>query len=105
MAKRQLYCLDREVKHRLCTHKRRGFRKGINRNKSPGGGGHSGTEWLPTAKWPCGAEAVNAKIQGRSTPLNAKSGGGQLQTKHLIRVVACKMLKTSEPPRAHNFMV
>ena len=24
----------------------------------PGGGGHSGTEWLPTAKWPRGAEAV-----------------------------------------------
>ena len=27
-----------------------------------GGGGHSGTEWLPSAKQPCRAEAVNAKI-------------------------------------------
>ena len=27
-----------------------------------GGGGHSGTEWLPTAKQPRGAEAVNVKI-------------------------------------------
>ena len=27
------------------------------------GGGHFGdTKWLPTAKRPCGAEAVNAKI-------------------------------------------
>ena len=26
------------------------------------GGGHSGTEWLPTAKWLCGAEAVSTKI-------------------------------------------
>ena len=25
-------------------------------------GGHSGTEWLPTAKQPCGAEVVNEKI-------------------------------------------
>ena len=25
-------------------------------------GGHSGTEWLPTAKWLHGAEVVNAKI-------------------------------------------
>ena len=27
-----------------------------------GGGRHSGTRWLPTAKRPHGAEAVNAKI-------------------------------------------
>ena len=27
-----------------------------------GGGGHSGTEWVPTAKRPRGVEAVNAKI-------------------------------------------
>ena len=27
----------------------------------PVGGGHSDTEWLPTAKRPWGAEAVNAK--------------------------------------------
>ena len=27
-----------------------------------GGGGHSGTKWLPTAKRPHGAELVNAKI-------------------------------------------
>ena len=26
------------------------------------GGGHSGTEWIPTVKQPRGAEAVNAKI-------------------------------------------
>ena len=40
-----------------------------------GGGGGGGTEWLPTAKRPRGAEAVNAKIQGRSTHLKAKKGG------------------------------
>ena len=56
-----------------------------------GGGGHSGTEWLPTAKWPRGAEAVNAKIKGRSTQLKAKKGGGQLQTMSQIGVVTCKM--------------
>ena len=27
-----------------------------------GGGGHSGSEWLPTDKRQCGVEAVNAKI-------------------------------------------
>ena len=54
-------------------------------------GGHSGTKWLPTAKRPRRAEAVNAKIKGRSTPLKAKKGGGQLQTKNQIRVVACIM--------------
>ena len=59
-----------------------------------GGGGHSGTKWLPTAKLPHGAEALNTKILGQSTPLKvlkAKKGGGQLQTKQLIRVVTCKM--------------
>ena len=25
-------------------------------------GGHSSTEWIPTAKWPHGSEAVNANI-------------------------------------------
>ena len=29
---------------------------------SLGGGAHSGTEWLPTPKWPGGAGVVNAKI-------------------------------------------
>ena len=48
-----------------------------------GGGGHSGTEWLPTAKRPRRAGAVNS--------LEAKKGGGQLQTKHLTRIVAHKM--------------
>ena len=57
----------------------------------PGGGGHSGTEWLPTAKWMHGAEAVNAKILGQSTHLKAKKGGGQLQTMSQTGVVTCKM--------------
>ena len=30
--------------------------------RGPEGGGHSGTEWLPTHKQPRGAEVVNAKI-------------------------------------------
>ena len=30
------------------------------------GGGHSGTEWIPTAKRLCRAEVVDAKIEGRS---------------------------------------
>ena len=30
----------------------------------PQGGGHSGTEWLPTAKRPRRVEAVNAKFRG-----------------------------------------
>ena len=66
--------------------------RGVERGEERGpGGGHSATKWLPTAKRPCGVEAVNAKIiTGGSTPLKAKNGG-QLQTKHLIRVVACKM--------------
>ena len=32
------------------------------RRMAGGGGGHSDTKWLPTAKRPRGAEAVNAKI-------------------------------------------
>ena len=56
-----------------------------------GGGGHSGTEWLPTAKRPRGARAVNGKIWGQSTHLKAGKGGGQLQTKNQIRVVTWKM--------------
>ena len=40
-----------------------------------------------TAKRPSGAEAVNANIQGRSTPFGAKKGGGQLQTKNIIRAL------------------
>ena len=53
-----------------------------------GGGGHSDTEWLPTAKRPRGEEAMNTKIQGRSTPFGAKKGGGQLQTKNVIGALA-----------------
>ena len=49
-----------------------------------GGGGHSGTEWIPTAKRQSGAEAVNDKFY-------AKKGGSQLQSKNQIRVVTCKM--------------
>ena len=49
-----------------------------------GGGEHSDTEWLPTAKRPRGMEVVNAKIYRQSTPLKAKKGGSQLQTKTLI---------------------
>ena len=55
------------------------------------GGGHSGTKWLPTAKRPRGAEAVNAKIWGWSTHLKANKGGGQLPTKNQIGVVTCKV--------------
>ena len=50
--------------------------------------GHSGTEWLPTAKQRR-AEAVNTKIKGQSTPLKAKKEGGYLQTKNIIIVVTC----------------
>ena len=50
-----------------------------------GGGGHSGTEWLLTAKLLRRAEAVKFKIWGRSTLLKAKKGHGQLQTENLIR--------------------
>ena len=32
------------------------------KTRGAGGGGHSGIEWLPTAKQPRGAEVVNAKI-------------------------------------------
>ena len=56
-----------------------------------GGRGHSGTKWQPTGKWPRGAEAVNAKIWGRSTHLKANKGGGQLLTNNQIGVVTCKM--------------
>ena len=54
-----------------------------------GGGEHTGTELLPTAKEPCRAEVVSVKILGRLTPLKAKKGGGQLQNKHLVSVVIC----------------
>ena len=30
------------------------------------GGGHFGTKWIPTAKQPCGAEAVNTRIEGQT---------------------------------------
>ena len=39
-------------------------------------GGALRFEWLPTAKQLRRAEAVNAKIQGRSTPFGAKKRGG-----------------------------
>ena len=41
---------------------------------------------LPIAKSPRVVEAVNAKSR-----VNAKKGGGQLQTESLIMVVTCKM--------------
>ena len=40
----------------------------------PPGGGYLGTESIPTAKRPPGAEAVNVKNWGRSTPFLAKVG-------------------------------
>ena len=52
------------------------------------GGGTQVPTQVPTAKRPRGAEAVNAKIQGRSTPFGAKKGGGQLQTKIIIGALA-----------------
>ena len=55
---------------------------------TPGGGGAHRFEWVPTAKWPHGAEVVNAKIQGWSTPFGAKKGVGQLQTKNIIGALA-----------------
>ena len=54
--------------------------------QNPGGGGHSGTKRLPTAKWPHGAEAVNANIYR-----GGQNGGGQLQTESQIGVVTCEM--------------
>ena len=49
----------------------------------PGGlGGHSG---LNRSR---GAEAMNAKFQGQSTPFGAKKGGGQLQTKNILGALA-----------------
>ena len=57
-----------------------------------GGGGHSGTKWLPTANWPSEVEAVNAKVyKGRSNHLKAKKGGGQRQTESQIRVILCEI--------------
>ena len=47
------------------------------------GGGHSGTKWLPTAKQPHTAEAMNAEMYGRLTHLKAKKkkrGGGRGST-------------------------
>ena len=64
---------------------------GVGGYSARGGGGHSGTKWLPTAKQPRGAEVVNAKIWGRSTHLKANKGGGQLPTKNQIGVVTCKV--------------
>ena len=46
-----------------------------------GGGGYSGIEWLPTAKWLRRAEVANVK----------KNRGSKLQTKRLTRIVAYKM--------------
>ena len=48
-------------------------------------GGHLDLKRYPT-------EAVNAKIQGRSTPFGAKKGGGQLQTKSKIGVLTYNSL-------------
>ena len=41
-----------------------------------GGGGHSDTKWVPTAKQTRRVESVNTKIEGWSTPLKAKKRGG-----------------------------
>ena len=49
---------------------------------------------MPTGKWPCGAEAVNAKIEGRSAHFKAdkkKGWGSQLRTRNLIGAVLCKI--------------
>ena len=55
------------------------------------GGGALRYQMQPTAKRPRGAEAVNAKIWGRSTHLKANKVGGQLPTKNQIGVVTCKV--------------
>ena len=55
-----------------------------------GGGGALRFAWVPTAQWPLGAEVVNAKVSGRSTPFGAKKGGGQLETKNITGAVAYK---------------
>ena len=47
------------------------------------GGGHSGTEWLPTAIRLGGVEAVNAKSRGGQLLLKARKRSGQLQTENL----------------------
>ena len=57
-------------------------------SRSLGGGGALRFEEVPTAQRPRGAEAVNAKIQGWSTPFGGKKGGGQLQTKNIIGALA-----------------
>ena len=55
-----------------------------------GGGGQSGTEWLPTAKQAKGAEEVNTNILGWLTHLEAKKRGRGKQTENLKREVTCK---------------
>ena len=52
--------------------------------QGPGGGVYLGTEWIPTAKRPSGAEDVNVKNWGRSTPFFGKMRGGQLQIENII---------------------
>ena len=57
-----------------------------------GGGGHSGTERLPTAKR-LNIRSVSGEHQniGAVTSFERRKGARQLQTKHLIRKVTCKM--------------
>ena len=43
-----------------------------------GGGGHSGTKWIPTAKRPCRTEVVSAKIDGGRQLIQSKEGDGHL---------------------------
>ena len=52
------------------------------REHSPrGGGGHSGTEWLPNTKWLHGAKAMNTKRKGWSTPLEGLMAGRSTSNK------------------------
>ena len=44
--------------------------------KVAGPRGALGFEWIPTAKWPLGAEAGNAKMVGWPAPFGAKDVGG-----------------------------
>ena len=57
----------------------------------PGGGGHSGTEWLPNARRPRGSGECQYLGTVSQLLRRQKKEGGQLQIKNLIRVVTCQM--------------
>ena len=54
------------------------------------GGGHSGTEWIPTAKWTHRKEEVSQYF-GVVRSFFDKTGSGQFQTKKLTEAVAYEL--------------